>query len=218
MKPKNLNLRSSRMINRSAEVGLQQPVQTMSLRATSPKLFYISPIPDSVVDSRNEKISFSDDRRFIDIRVTYNSNNIRNVTKLSLLKLLGINSTPDPESYSYDDTFNDIINAVQSDDPDLIYNEYEFTINYYDSYSAADQTFYRFSFANDEEKNRYMKLFDNDGWATIIEDNQNGSYPEKRKGNSEYLFMYNVTMPTSTGTIKYNRYAIKVKDVEIIEK
>lgn len=210
LKPKNLNLRSSQMINRNANLGSTQPVHQNKLKAALPKLFCISPIPDSEVDSRSEKIVFSDDRTFMDVNVTYNSNNIRNVTKLSLLKLLGINSMPDPE-YSYD-TFNDIINAVQSDDPDLIYNEYEFTINYYDSYSAAGQTRYRFSFA-DGERNRYMKLFDDDGRATIFEDKKGRI--KSRIGKSEYLFIYKDNDPRYPPS---KRYAIEVKDVEIIER
>ena len=143
LKPKNLNLRSSQMIKRNANLGSNQPVQQNNLKAASPKLlFYISPIPDSKVDSRSEKIVFSDDRTFMDVNVTsYNSNNVRNVTKLSLLKLLGNTQTENP-------------------------NLYEFTINYYDSYSAAGETIYRFSFA-DDEKNRCMKLFDDDGSGKI---------------------------------------------------
>lgn len=193
LKPKNLNLRSSRMIKRNANLSNNQPVQRNKLKATLPKLFYISPIPDGQVDSRNEKIVFGDKSRLMDVTVTsYNSNDVTNVTKLSLLKLLGI---------------------TQTDNPNL----YEFTINYKDiSYSYDGQTTYRFTFP-DDEKNRCMKLFDDDGWATIFEDKEGRPPIQTRIGNSEYLSMYNVTYndpiyPPS------KKYAIKVKDVEIIEK
>ena len=189
LKPKNLNLRSSQMIKRNANLGSNQPVQQNNLKAASPKLlFYISPIPDSKVDSRSEKIVFSDDRTFMDVNVTsYNSNNVRNVTKLSLLKLLGNTQTENP-------------------------NLYEFTINYYDSYSAAGETIYRFSFA-DDEKNRCMKLFDDDGWAKIFEDKQGRI--KSRTGKSEYLSIYKDNDPRYPPSKKY---AIQVKDVEIIER
>ena len=120
----------------------------------------------------------------MDVNVTsYNSNNVRNVTKLSLLKLLGITQTETP-------------------------NLYEFTINYHDSYSYAGQTTYRFTFP-DDEKNRCMKLFDDDGWATIFEKDKEGRTIKTQIGKSEYLSM-DITSS--------KKYAIKVKDVEIIEK
>ena len=218
MKSKNLNLRSSRLLNFFKRSINNDGGNTSIVNNLSTTDYCITPTsPQSCnnvcisIDSNNPNsnnfcsfyackfesgIDFSDYNDIIEVEdlSAYRAYRLTDIFG-SFLKYLGIQSNQCTKLN---------LSNVISPDPivEALYDEkYVFNIKFYEKTTY----YYRYQFANDNEKDRFKKLFDQDGYATITLEKDN-STTTTQKGKSPNLFMRKKTNSNLSIT---NIYTIK---------